>query len=88
MREEFGKTPPTIRRALQFAKEMDERFAEMPKKMPRARWDEVHAEEVAAKKAEGLGTNELAKHFSKSDTTIRKALEYAKEMAKRKKGDN
>jgi uncharacterized protein (DUF433 family) len=32
---------------------------------------------VVAKKAEGLDTDELAAHFGKSDTTIRKALDYA-----------
>lgn len=43
-----------------------------------SRWHEDHALEVAAKKAEGLGTNELAAYFGKTDTTIRKALEHAR----------
>ncbi len=40
-----------------------------------------HAQEVASKKAEGLGTNQLAALFGKSDTTIRKALDHARKTA-------
>lgn len=75
--EKFGKTIPTIRAALRYAASVDESVAKMPQKMPRRRWHEDHAGEVAAKKAEGLGTSALAAHFGKSDTTIRAALEYA-----------
>lgn len=51
---------------------------ELPRKMPRSRWHEEHALEVAAKKkAENLGTNELVAFFKKSDTTIRAGLEHA-----------
>lgn len=79
--EMFDATPPTIRKALAHAAEVDERFREMPTKMPRVRWHKEHALEVAAKKAEGFGTNELVKHFGKSDTTIRAALEHARKSA-------
>lgn len=77
----FGVTVPTIRKALRYAANVDERLRELPRKMPRNRWHEDHAHEVAAKKAEGLGTNELAAFFGKSDTTIRKALEHARKSA-------
>jgi len=76
--ESFGVTVPTIRKALHYASEVDDRFKVLPKKMPRSRWHEDHALEVAAKKAEGLGTNDLVKHFGKSDTTIRAALQHAR----------
>ena len=74
---EFGKSIPTIRSALKYAAEVDESLNELPKKMPRARWHEDHAEEVAASKATGMGTCELARHFQKSDTTIRAAIKHA-----------
>ena len=78
---EFGVTVPTIRKALAYAAEIDERFRDLPRKMPRSRWHEDHALEVAAKKAEGLGTNELVAFFKKSDTTIRAALEHARKLS-------
>ena len=73
----FCVTVPTIRKALRYAAKVDERFRDLPKKMPRSRWLEDHAFEVAAKKAEGLDTNELVAYFGKSDTTIRAALKHA-----------
>jgi hypothetical protein len=78
--ERFGKTIPTIRASLRCAARVDESVASLPRKMPRSRWHEDHALKVAAKKAEGLGTNELAAHFGKSDTTIRAALTHAKTL--------
>jgi hypothetical protein len=80
---EFGKTPPTIRSALRHAARSDQRLRSLPRKMPRARWHEDHALEVVAKKAVGLGTDKLAAHFGKSDTTIRKALDHAATLAGR-----
>jgi hypothetical protein len=79
--ERFGKTVPTIRAALRCAARVDESVARLPRKMPRSRWHEDHALEVAAQKAEGLGTNELAAHFGKSDTTIRAALAHAEKLS-------
>jgi DNA invertase Pin-like site-specific DNA recombinase len=76
--EIFNVTVSTIRKALRYASEVDQRFRELPRKMPRNRWHEDHAHEVAAKKAEGLRMNELVALFGKSDTTIRKALEHAR----------
>ena len=75
----FGKTVPTIRAALKYAC-ADGSFQELPAKMPRARWHVDHAAEVAALKAQGMTTAELAQHFQKSDTTIRAALKSAKEQ--------
>jgi DNA invertase Pin-like site-specific DNA recombinase len=75
--KEFDKTPPTIRSALRHAAAMDERFRGLPKKMPRARWHEDRALDVAAKKAEGLSTNDLAAFFQRSAPTILKALAHA-----------
>jgi DNA-directed RNA polymerase specialized sigma24 family protein len=80
--EKFGKTVPTIRTALRFAASVDESVNQLPQKMPRSRWHEDHASEVAAKKAEGLGTGALATYFGKSDTTIRAALEHARKAVK------
>jgi len=77
--ETFGVTVPTIRKALRYAADMDERFKDMPRKMARACWHQDHALEVAAKQAEGLGTDALVAHFGKCDKTILKALAYAKQ---------
>ena len=77
----FGTTVPTIRKSLQHAAKSDKRLDDLPRKMPRSRWHEDHALEVAAMKADGLGTNELVAHFKKSDTTIRKALVHAEQLA-------
>jgi hypothetical protein len=78
--ESFRVTVPTIRKALRHAAEVDERFKVLPKKMPRARWHEEHAQEVATKKAEGLGTNALVEFFGKSAPTILKALDHAAQL--------
>ena len=75
--EIFGVTVQTIRAAWQYAVKVDPSLNDVPKKMPRARWHEERATDVAAKKAEGLGTNALVEFFGKSDTTIRKALQHA-----------
>ena len=80
--EHFGKTLPTIRASLKIARKSDPELLALPRRMPRARWHEDHALEVAAEKAAGNGTNELVKMFGKSDTTIRAALNHAKLLAK------
>lgn len=72
----FGKTIPTIRAALRHASATGP-MLDLPAKMPRRRWHEDHAKEVAELKAQGMGTAELARHFGKSDTTIRAALKHA-----------
>ncbi len=77
--DKYGVTPPTIRKSLKHAAEVDERFRDMPTKMARSRWHEEHADEVASlKEAQGLSTLQLAEHFDRSDTTIRKAIGHAR----------
>ena len=78
--EHFDKTPPTIRSAMQHAVKMDESVARLPRKMPRANWAKDHAAEVAKLKTEGMSTVQIAERFNKSDTTIREALKYAREV--------
>ncbi len=75
-------TPPTIRKALKYATQaLGIVLSSLPKKMARADWAKDHAVEVARLKASGRNTVELAEHFGKSDTTIRKALKHAEESA-------
>lgn len=76
----FKKTLPTIRKALRIAKQTDEALRDAPRRMPRRRWHEDHALEVAKLRQAGKGTNELVSHFGKTDTTIRKALEFARTL--------
>lgn len=79
--KKYGVTTPTIRKSLKHARAIDERFHNMPKKVARSRWHEVYAADVAAmKKSAGLSTLQLAEHFGKSDTTIRAALNHAKQQ--------
>lgn len=74
----FKTTVPTIRNALRIAAETDKSLRNLPRRMPRRRWHEDHAEEVDRLRETGMGTYALARHFKKSDVTIRKALEYAR----------
>ena len=73
----FKKTLPTIRRALRIAEETDDSLRALPRRLPRRRWHEDNALEVARRKAQGMGTGALVRHFGKSDVTIRKALDHA-----------
>lgn len=77
----FGKTVPTIRASLRYAARVDDSVTRLPRKMPRSRWHEDHAVEVAAKKAEGLSMKELVAYFAKSDVTLRKALKLARKVS-------
>ena len=74
----FGKAIPTIRSALGYAADADESVRQLPQKMPRRRWTEVHAAEVAALKADGMSTTEIAERFGKCASTIREAVVYAR----------
>jgi len=73
----FGKTIPTIRNALRKAAGAGVPVSDLPKKLPRACWAKEHAAEIIAMKQQGKGTLEIARHFGKSDTTIRAALKLA-----------
>ncbi|MEM9569151.1 MAG: hypothetical protein AAF974_12685, partial [Cyanobacteria bacterium P01_E01_bin.34] len=55
-------------------------FSALPRRMPRPRWAEEHAAEVAQLRGNGMGTADLAKHFGKSDTSIRQALAYFRQL--------
>jgi len=79
---QYDVTTPTIRKALKYAEEkLDIDLSALPQKMPRSRWHEDHAAEVAElKAAEGLSTQQLVERFGKSDTTIRAALTHASQL--------
>jgi DNA invertase Pin-like site-specific DNA recombinase/DNA-binding CsgD family transcriptional regulator len=79
--EHFGKTVPTIRKALRLAAESNEAFRSLPRKLPRACWAKDHAAEVARLKAEGLSVPQIARRVGKSEPTIRAALEHAEGLA-------
>jgi transposase len=72
----FGRTPPTIRKALRAG--MTTRPGQkLPRKIPRPCWAKNHAGEVLKLKQAGMSTDEIAERLGKSDTTIRTALEHA-----------
>jgi uncharacterized protein (DUF433 family) len=73
----FEVTVPTIRKALRIAAATDASLAAVPRKMPRGRWAEQHAEEVAGKRKEGLTMKQLARHFGKSEPILRQAIRHA-----------
>lgn len=53
----------------------------MPRKMPRARWQDSHADEVWRLKQEGRSVKELAAHFKVSEPLIRAALRIVADRA-------
>lgn len=88
---QFEKAVPTVRAALRHAERLDSEIAaalaKLQPKMPRARWHEVNAEKVL-KRCETLQAElhlartpmkQLVAEFDKSEPTIRKALEHARE---------
>jgi lambda repressor-like predicted transcriptional regulator len=77
--EHFGKSVPTIRAALKLAVEKDPSVASVPRKMPRARWEDSHYEEVAALHRSGMSVRDLSRRFGKSEPLIRAALRLAGE---------
>ena len=79
--DQFGVSLPTIRKSLRIARKSDPELLLLPRRMPRARWHEDHALEVAAKKAGGMSTEALAQFYDKSDTTIRHACKHAELLA-------
>lgn len=76
--EKFGVCILTIRKGLKIASQLDSKYADIPKKMARARWHEDHAAEVHAASRDMM-MKEMVVHFEKSDVTLRKAIKYAKE---------
>ncbi len=79
--DQFGVTVPTIRKALQIAEKSDAGVNQLPRKMPRARWQDSHADEVWRLKQEGRSVKELAAHFKVSEPLIRAALRIVADRA-------
>lgn len=79
----FGVTVPTIRKALTIAAKTDAAVSALPKKMPRARWQDLHFQEVAALRRQGCSLKDLCRHFGRSEPLIRAALRLAQETAQR-----
>lgn len=75
--EHFGKTVPTIRKALHHAEQTDEDARSLPRKMPRLCWAKDNAAEVARLKSAGWSVLQIARQMGKSEPTIRAALKYA-----------
>ncbi|MCA9116750.1 MAG: recombinase family protein [Planctomycetaceae bacterium] len=78
--EQFGVTVPTIRKALRHAVKVDPSLATLPKKMPRRQWHVDHVAEVLARHHAGMGVPQMARHFCRSEPTIRKAMDHAREF--------
>jgi DNA invertase Pin-like site-specific DNA recombinase len=74
---QFDVSVPTIRKALKVAAAADPCQSPLPRKMPRARWQDSHADEVWALRQAGRSMKELAAHFGKSEPLIRAALVIA-----------
>lgn len=79
--EEFGVTPPTVRKALKIAQRQDATLAQLPKRVARQSWTRKNYRDVVARKAAGQSTAEIAAAVGKSETTIRQALLYAKRLS-------
>jgi uncharacterized protein (DUF433 family) len=78
---QFEVSVPTIRKALGIAKTSDAALAVLPRKMPRARWQDSHANAVWALRQEGRSMKELAAHFDVSEPLIRAALKIVADRA-------
>lgn len=79
----FGVAVPTIRKALTIAAKTDAAVSALPKKMPRARWQDLHFQEVGALRRQGCSLKDLCRHFGRSEPLIRAALRLAQETAQR-----
>ena len=75
---------PTVRKALKIAKKTDPELASLPRKMPRARWDETHADEVFRRKQVGESLEALAREYKRCDETVRKAFIRGRKRAEEK----
>jgi hypothetical protein len=70
----FGKSVDSIRSALKIAAQRDSRLENLPWRMPRPRWPELHYSEVGELSRKGLTQKQLCDHFGKSEPLIRRAL--------------
>jgi transposase len=75
--ERFHKSIGTVRNALTLAEQRGVIDLARPRRIPRRRWHEDHAEEVAKARAAGMTVEQIEKHFEKSPPTIRKAFQHA-----------
>ena len=73
--EEVDLSIPTVRKMIRKAEAENVGLTALPRKMPRTRWHEEHAAEVA-EAAKTMRPGELVRHFGKSDPTIKKALAF------------
>lgn len=71
---QFDVSVPTIRHALKIAAASEPGLAPLPRKMPRARWQDSHADAVWEMRQQGRSMKELAAHFEVSEPLIRAAL--------------
>jgi DNA invertase Pin-like site-specific DNA recombinase len=78
--ERFDVPVPTIRSSLRLAEQRGLIDQARPRKIPRRRWHEDHAQEVAKARAAGMTFEQLEKHFGKTEPTIRKALQHAAQI--------
>jgi uncharacterized protein (DUF433 family) len=78
--EQFKVTTPTIRNALAIWQSAHPDAVTMPRKMPRRRWEDEHAQEVLRLRKLGQGMSQLAEHFGKCVETIRKGLRFAEQQ--------
>jgi transposase-like protein len=78
--EYFGKTPPTIRKALKLAKELGIDATGETMNLPRSRsWAIAKAADVLSFVTErGCTEADAALHFGVAESTIRKALEHGR----------
>jgi DNA invertase Pin-like site-specific DNA recombinase len=74
----FDVSVPTIRAALNFARESDAELAALPRKRARARWEDQHYPKVRALLDQKVPIREIAELFDKSASTILKAIALAK----------
>jgi transposase len=72
----LDKSIPTVRKSLKYARAADKSLSLLPRKIPRKRWHEEHAEEIGKLQAVGMTTSQLAAKFEVSDTTIRSAVKH------------
>lgn len=78
---EFGKSQPTIRKALRLAADADPAAKQWLGKIPQTRWPDTHFAEVSALRQAGWPIAKIAAHFDKCEPTIRTALALAESAA-------
>jgi len=79
--DQFDVSVPTVRKALEIAEKSDAALASLPRKMPRARWQDSHCDEVWALRQNGRSVKQLAAHFEVSEPLIRAALKIVADRA-------